>query len=797
MIARIEAFFHKLRRLVSRTEWVVRLLGFAKERKQSNEPGVLLVQIDGLSRGEFDRALERGKVPFLKSLLTKEHYRVHDFYSGLPSSTPAVQAELHYGVKCAVPSFGFKDRKSGRVFAMYEHSSAKEIQSRLEKKNPPLLEGGSSFSNVYTGGAREAHFCFSSMGLAESWKNFRPLMIPVLLTFSMSILRVIFLLAIEWVLAVVDFFRGIVDGRDLWTELKFVPSRVGVCILLREAIVIRSSVDLARGLPVIHLNLAGYDEQAHRRGPTSRFAHWTLGGIDFAIKRIWKQALRSPYRDYEVLIFSDHGQEETRSYPRETGKPIRDAVCEAMAQLEDKELKRSCVAQADYGAQLKRTMLFGLKRLLRDEEDVNDRKDYPELTVSAMGPLPQVYLPDSWDEEKCRKLAQLMVEEYSIPLALMAAEQEVIALNSEGEFRLPYDAEKVLGEDHPFAQVVAEDLCELCHHPNAGRIVLSGWSPKEQPLTFPIENGAHAGPGKEETHAFLLTSEGCPFRKHDSVNPLRPLDLRKAVFDILREETAPVEIQVPQVLPTTSRRIRVMTYNIHSCIGTDGKISTRRIARVIAQHNPDVVALQEVDLDQRRTQWEDQSSRIARLLGYKWHFEPMISTEEGSYGIAVLSRFPIRPIRSGRLKKCFPRKGLEPRGAILVEVGHEAGNFVLMNTHLGLQRVERMIQARELLGPDWAGRINGTPLVLCGDFNVLPSSDAYRMFRERYLDPQTCVDGHYPRNTWSTRLPLRRIDHVFLDRSIEILSVAVVRNSLAQRASDHFPLVVDFQLPPG
>ena len=103
------------RRVLTRNEWAIWLLGLKRHDGKPTERGLVLVQIDGLSERQLQRALAEGHMPFLKSLIEKEHYRTHSFYSGLPASTPAVQAELYYGVKTAVPAFGFRDHQSGRL----------------------------------------------------------------------------------------------------------------------------------------------------------------------------------------------------------------------------------------------------------------------------------------------------------------------------------------------------------------------------------------------------------------------------------------------------------------------------------------------------------------------------------------------------------------------------------------------------------------------------------------------------------------------------------------------------------
>ena len=84
------------------------------------------------------------------------------FYSGLPSATPAVQGELFYGVPCAVPSFCFRDRQTGRPVRMFDPAPAAKVQARLGLLGDGLLRGGSAYCDIFSGGAAEPHFCPSS-----------------------------------------------------------------------------------------------------------------------------------------------------------------------------------------------------------------------------------------------------------------------------------------------------------------------------------------------------------------------------------------------------------------------------------------------------------------------------------------------------------------------------------------------------------------------------------------------------------------------------------------------------------
>ena len=139
---------------MNRTRLASRLLGVGRPRGEAEEPGLIILQIDGLSRSQFERAVAKGNLPFLAKLQRRGHFTLESFYSGMPSTTPAVQAELFYGVRAAVPGFQFLHRASGQVMRMYEADSSAEIEAGLRKRGEdPLLEGGCSYSNIYRAGS--------------------------------------------------------------------------------------------------------------------------------------------------------------------------------------------------------------------------------------------------------------------------------------------------------------------------------------------------------------------------------------------------------------------------------------------------------------------------------------------------------------------------------------------------------------------------------------------------------------------------------------------------------------------
>lgn len=242
--------------------------------------------------------------------------------------------------------------------------------------------------------------------------------------------------------------------------------------------------------------------------------------------------------------------------------------------------------------------------------------------------------------------------------------------------------------------------------------------------------------------------------------------------------------------------LRVMTYNIHSCIGTDGAHSPERIAKVIAHFQPDIVALQEVDVGRARTGGVDQAHRIAQLLTMDFHFHAALQVEEERYGDAILSVIPMRLLKAGALPGLPGWPNLEQRGALWVSVEVQGMEVHIFNTHLGLVPKEQRIQIQALMGPEWINHPQcQDPIIFCGDLNVLSSSWVCRRLRKQLKEAAT--HAHHKRlcGTFHSRFPSLKIDHVFVSKQVTVKSAHVPATEPVRLASDHLPLIVDIQLP--
>lgn len=236
--------------------------------------------------------------------------------------------------------------------------------------------------------------------------------------------------------------------------------------------------------------------------------------------------------------------------------------------------------------------------------------------------------------------------------------------------------------------------------------------------------------------------------------------------------------------------LRIITYNIHRCIGGDHKLSPERISDVIAVHQPDVVALQEVDCGQVRPAVYDQAAIIAERLNF-----PEIRIERERYGNTILSRYPIRRIKAGGLHKPRRWHTLARRGALWVEVEAFGAQIQIINTHLGLTPASRLNQARVLAGPEWLENADcRPPVILCGDFNTQPGSPVFRLLEDKLKNVEKLKVNGNTEKTWPSSLPLLSYDHIFISDDLTVEAVLVPADKAARIASDHLPFVVQLSL---
>jgi endonuclease/exonuclease/phosphatase family metal-dependent hydrolase len=257
-------------------------------------------------------------------------------------------------------------------------------------------------------------------------------------------------------------------------------------------------------------------------------------------------------------------------------------------------------------------------------------------------------------------------------------------------------------------------------------------------------------------------------------------------------------------------RLRIVTWNVHGCVGTDGKFAPERTADALRALAPDVALLQEVGDNRGLHPPIDQATTLAGALGLHCAIGITMPREPFGYGNCTLSRWPI--LDSATVDLSYPTR--EPRACLRAVVGHDELRLTTLNVHLGLGASERRYQLGRILETllaeyaaeqvrhhrqfPWLWRWRKVdvdklatlpePLVLAGDFNDFPPGPVTRTLANRLRDVAARVPA---RATFPSRRPLLRLDRVYTSRAVAIDKVEVVRSPLLRVASDHLPIVVD------
>ena len=233
---------------------------------------------------------------------------------------------------------------------------------------------------------------------------------------------------------------------------------------------------------------------------------------------------------------------------------------------------------------------------------------------------------------------------------------------------------------------------------------------------------------------------------------------------------------------------RVMTYNIHHGVGTDGLYSLSRIARIIREQSPHIVCLNEVDFKTERTYRDDQARKIAAELGMEFTFARNLQLQGGWYGNAILSKFPIDFSEN----KLFIRQKDEEQRALLhtiINMNNKKLHFY--GTHLSVDSLGSAAETKELLGIvlEWGLT---QPVIIAGDLNMTPTSQRINEIAYYFYDLGSVITEKM--NTYPSTEPVKRIDYIFTNDKIVPISVYVVDNENTRIASDHLPVVAKFRI---
>ncbi len=227
--------------------------------------------------------------------------------------------------------------------------------------------------------------------------------------------------------------------------------------------------------------------------------------------------------------------------------------------------------------------------------------------------------------------------------------------------------------------------------------------------------------------------------------------------------------------------MRVVTYNVHKCRGMDGRINAVRVAEVLREISPDIIALQEV--------MDHQAEALSEALEMPYVLGETRRRLGHAYGNVVLSRFPIQTARNFDLSV----RGRERRGCLRADLKMEGRLLHVFNVHLGTALIERRVQGRKLMAPELLNAQEiASPRIVLGDFNEWTRGLATRLLRSHLESAD--VRSHLRRSrTYPGVLPFLHLDHIYYDPVLHLEQLTLHRTRRSLVASDHLPLIGDFE----
>jgi endonuclease/exonuclease/phosphatase family metal-dependent hydrolase len=235
------------------------------------------------------------------------------------------------------------------------------------------------------------------------------------------------------------------------------------------------------------------------------------------------------------------------------------------------------------------------------------------------------------------------------------------------------------------------------------------------------------------------------------------------------------------------KTIRVMTYNIHVGVGMDKKLDLQRIADVINRERPDLVGLQEVDRGVRRTEGKDEIVELAKMTSMEFAFAPNLDYQGGKYGVAILSRWPIK----NTVHRMFENKReSERRGMLAIEIEVDKKTINFVTTHLDYQFEDgRLFETEQLMS--FLDGAKG-PLIVVADLNDVPEGSAYKLMRTKFDDAWVTSRAKGDGFSYPADKPVKRIDHIFYRTGDRVRAKKAW--VVATLASDHVPVVAEVEI---
>ena len=499
---------------------------------QMTTPGLILIEIDGLSEPVLRQAIKGGQMPTLAAWLETGRYRLVQWDTGLPAQTSAMQAGILHGSHHNIPAFRFYDKRRQRLLVSGHPPDAADILKGIVDGHGLLKERGFSVNNWAHGDAHDVVLTMSTLALQVRSAVLQSEDLFGYFANAYYLQRGLIKMAIDVVVEIWEAWSQ--QRRDIRPRVErrfpYPLVRALTTALLPDLSCYLLIQKMFEGIDVAYSTLVSYDEVAHHSGIDRSDARRVLRQIDGQIRWVSKAVAFAPRR-YDVVVLSDHGQSQGATFRQRFGMTLHDLVTALVAEEyapapathQDEGIERInvLVNQLAWAERMRSRILRWLFRTrtsdglidLRPRAKRQEAKP-PKTVVCASGNLGLIYFTE-WSERLSLEdmesrfpgLVSGLVQHPGIGFVMAySTGKGSVVLGKSGAYYLRDDS--VVGDDPlaPFGPNAARHLREVSEYPCQGDLVVNSlYDPATGDVAaFEELVGSHGGLGGPQNQPFLF-----------------------------------------------------------------------------------------------------------------------------------------------------------------------------------------------------------------------------------------------------------------------------------------------------
>jgi len=505
------------------------------EVDETDIPGVVFLEIDGLAHDVLRRAFANGGAPTLASWVRGESHDLNGWETDWSSQTGACQAGILHGNNHDMPAFRWWEKDRGKAIVTNHPRDAAEIERRQSDGRGLLSDDGASRANILSGDAPSSMLTMSTVlerrgKIGHDYAAYFARPYGVLKTAAFTVIEI--------------FRERHAASRQVRDDVRprikrswsYAVMRAWATVIQLDLQVAAVVGDMLAGRPTIYTTFLAYDEVAHHSGIERPDTMMTLRSVDRQIARIVKASQAAP-RPYRFVVLSDHGQSQGETFKDRYEMTLEDLVrslsettgdrIEAPVEGEDDArayINASVTEAANDETVTGRLIRKASRRRVADGEvgpDASGRDEgqdqddaIPEISVMASGCLGLIDFPREPGRITIERLDELhpdlldgLKEHPGIGFVLIDSDQfGAIAMGSRGTNFL--ELGRIEGDDplEPFGENAKAHVLRTHEFPHCPDILVNStyWDETDEVAAFEELVGSHGGLGGTQCHPFVL-----------------------------------------------------------------------------------------------------------------------------------------------------------------------------------------------------------------------------------------------------------------------------------------------------